>query len=122
MAATFAGAFAGERVVSPVGEALVARMHGGYLRRSVRSESRLCRPSTRHGQQEGMAATFAGAFAGERVVSPVDEARAARRHGSYLRRSVRSESRLCRPSTRHGQQEGMAATFARTFVKALHLL
>ena len=36
-----------ERVVSPVGEALVARRHGSYLRRSVRSESELCRPSVR---------------------------------------------------------------------------
>ena len=62
-------------------------------------------------------------------MSPIDEERAARRHGSYLRSpfaraswSVRSESRLCRPSTRHGQQEGMAATFVKPFVKALHLL
>ena len=42
----FRKAFAGERVVSPIGEALVARKHGSYLRRGVRSESRLCRPST----------------------------------------------------------------------------
>ena len=104
MAATFArpcGAFAGERLGS-------CRERLEDLLEAFARE-RLCRPSTRHGRQEGMAATFArpcGAFAGERlgscrerledlleafageqVASPIDEARAARRHGSYLRKA-----------------------------------